>query len=169
MNSTPEGTPASPLDPATRRASELYGFAQTAILILFAAVVFLSPKAYLFISPAAFTVGSVFCGLGILVMLPALAALRGTIQIAPEPKAGKQLVERGVYRYLRHPIYTGIILCAAGFFLRQPTLWVAVASAVVIVFLAVKVRFEEKLLQATYPGYAEYRRRAWGLFPGFRY
>jgi protein-S-isoprenylcysteine O-methyltransferase Ste14 len=95
--------------------------------------------------------------------------LRGAIQIAPEPKRGAQLVETGIYKYLRHPIYAGIIFCVIGLFLRQPSFWVAVTAALVIVLLFFKVRFEEKLLLAVYPGYADYRRRTWGLFPGLRY
>jgi protein-S-isoprenylcysteine O-methyltransferase Ste14 len=139
------------------------------ILIGFAALSFLSPKAYLFTLPAAFLAGSVLCTAGILIMLPALIALRGTIQIAPEPKAGKQLVETGIYKNLRHPIYTGIVVCAIGLFLRQPSIWMAAGAVVVIGFLAFKVRFEEKLLRAAYPGYAAYQQRSWGLFPGLHY
>ena len=159
----------SPLDLPTQRISGRYGSAQTVILICFAAISFLSPKSYLFILPAAFLAGNVLCAAGILIMAPALVALRGTVQIAPEPKAGKRLVETGIYKYLRHPIYTGIVACVIGLFLKQPSIWVAGGAAIVIGFLACKVRFEEKLLRATYPGYAAYQHRSWGLFPGLRY
>jgi protein-S-isoprenylcysteine O-methyltransferase Ste14 len=78
------------------------------------------------------------------------------------------LVSGGVYRRFRHPIYTAIVIVGIGLFLRKPTVAVAVAAAVVIAFLLVKVRFEEALLQARYPEYAEYRDRTWGLIPWFR-
>ncbi len=159
-------TPVSGLNAATQRTSRRYGLAQTLILIGFAALSFLTPKTYLFVLPVAHLVGNGFCALGILLMAPALIALRGTIQIDPEPKSGRQLVDTGVYKYLRHPIYTGIVVCVAGLFLRQPSVWMAGGAMVVIVFLACKVRFEEKLLRAVYPGYAAYQRRSWGLFPG---
>jgi len=113
--------------------------------------------------------GNALCGVGILLVILAFASLRGAIQIAPEPKRGAQLVASGVYKYMRHPIYTGIIFCVIGLFLRQPSIWVAVATALVVIFLFFKARFEEKLLLAAYPGYADYRRRTWGLFPGLRY
>ena len=151
------------------RASKRYAVAQTSLLIVFAALVFLGPRNFLFVSASAVIAGSALCGVGLLLVILAFASLRGAIQIAPEPKRGAQLVESGVYKYMRHPIYTGIIFCVIGLFLRQPSIWVAVATALVILFLLFKARFEGKLLLAAYRGYADYRRRTWGLFPGLRY
>ncbi len=149
--------------------SKRYAIAQTVLLVVFAAAVFLSPRDYLFLSANGVIAGNVLCGVGLLVIVLAFASLRGAIQIAPEPKRGAQLVESGIYKYLRHPIYTGIIFCLLGRLLRQPTIWLAVAAAMVMIFLFFKSRFEEKLLLAVYPGYADYRRSTWGLFPGLRY
>ena len=41
-------------------------------------------------------------------------------------------------------------------------------TALVIAYLAFKVRLEEKLLAARYPEYPSYRKRTWGLLPGWR-
>ncbi len=43
----------------------------------------------------------------------------GVIQIAPEPRADGQLVTRGVYSRLRHPIYTAIVILVIGLFLGK--------------------------------------------------
>lgn len=74
----------------------------------------------------------------------------------------------GIYACLRHPIYTGIIAVVIGLLLRQPTALVGAATLAVLVFLFVKVRFEERLLFGKYASYAEYRRRTWGLLPFVR-
>lgn len=152
----------------THRASAVYVALQNVLLVLFAAVVFFAPKNFLFESHAVKVVGDVFCAVGVLVILFAVISLRRVIQIAPEPKAGGELIQHGVYKYLRHPIYSGILFCVLGMFLRTPTIWIAIASLAVIAFLFFKARLEEKLLLSAYPGYADYRRRTWGLFPGFR-
>lgn len=152
-----------------QRISKCYAFAQTSLLILFGLAVLLSPRNHIFVSASAVVIGNVLCGAGLVVIVLAFASLRGAIQIAPEPKCGAQLVETGVYKYFRHPIYTGMIFCVIGLFLRQPAMWVAVTAALVIILLFFKARFEEKLLLAVYPGYADYRCRTWGLFPGLRY
>lgn len=149
-----------------RQTSKGYAFAQTILLILFAAAVLLSPKSYLFDAPNARVAGNFLGAAGVLLIVFAFLSLRGAIQIAPEPKPGAKLVESGVYKYLRHPIYTGIVFCVIGLFLRTPTIWIGLANAVVIVFVFFKARFEEKLLLAVYPDYGAYRSRTWGLFPG---
>jgi len=151
------------------QTNKLYAATQTILLIGFAVTVFVGPGDYVFAPGSSSKIaGNILGAVGVLLIILGFASLRSAIQIAPEPKEGAQLVESGVYKYLRHPIYTGIIFCVIGLFLRQPTVWVAVGAAIVIVFLFFKARFEEKLLLAAYSGYADYRSRSWGLFPGLR-
>ncbi len=86
-------------------------------------------------------------------------ALGRNIQVAPHTKEGAQLVQSGIYRVLRHPIYSGIAACVVGLWLREPTLAAGIAGLVLVVFLGMKRRLEERFLLAAYPGYAQYRRR----------
>ena len=150
--------------------SKVYGRAQTLVFCLFSAAVLLSAKApVVFQSPSAAIVGNALCAVGVTLMLTAVFTLRRVIQIAPNPVEGGELITRGVYGWFRHPIYTAIDSMVVGLFLRQPTLAAAAAAVLVIVFLVVKVRFEEALLAARYPGYAAYRQTSWGVFPGLRW
>lgn len=148
------------------RRSRLYATIQTALLVAFAAVVFFNRGPLLFSSPEARTAGTALCALGLLLMLVAFVSLRAVIQIAPEPKPNGQLVTSGVYRWLRHPIYTGMLVIIVGLFLRRPTIALAIAAAIAIAFLLLKTRFEEALLTARYPEYAAYRKRTSGVLPG---
>lgn len=150
-----------------RRLSSRYGAAQTTLLCLYALAAFLDREHVLFAPGWSGVVGNVLCAVGVLIMFSALATIRDTVQINPEPKAGGQLTTTGIYRFLRHPIYTAIILMVVGLFLKKPTILMAVAGASIVIFLLLKVRFEEKLLRATYPGYAEYQRRVCGVLPGW--
>ncbi|PYR94384.1 MAG: hypothetical protein DMF84_05735 [Acidobacteria bacterium] len=111
------------------------------------------------------TIGLVLCAAGFVLMGAAFAAIRGVIQIAPEPRAGGHLVTGGIYSRLRHPIYTAILMLAIGLFLRKPTAAVAIGAFVVTGFLILKARFEETLLLIHYPEYAEYKTRTWGVVP----
>ena len=156
------------MQPTPQQVSQRYAFAQTILLCAFAVVAVFLPGPLLFFFGIAISVGNFLCFIGILVIVLAFISLRGTIQIAPEPRAGKQLVQKGIYRYLRHPIYTGIIFCAVGLWLKKPGAWMAVAGVIVIVFLVMKVRVEEELLRAVYPDYPQYKARTSGLFPGLR-
>jgi protein-S-isoprenylcysteine O-methyltransferase Ste14 len=149
----------------THRTSRNYAVAQTLLLFAFAGAFFMDTGPRLFTAGTPGTVGAVLCSVGLLLMLLAFVSIGGSIQIAPEPRVGGQLVTRGVYRRLRHPIYTAIVVLVVGLFLRKPTVPMAIVGAFVIVFLVVKARFEETLLLARYPEYAEYRRRTLGIVP----
>jgi protein-S-isoprenylcysteine O-methyltransferase Ste14 len=151
---------------STERKSRAYAAAQSVVFVLFALAVFSNRGPWLIRADGpARIVGTALALAGLLLMIVAIVNLRRVIQIAPSPREGGHLVTSGVYRYFRHPIYTGIVLVAIGLFLRQPTVPVAAAAVVVIAFLAAKVRFEESLLLARYPDYAAYRARSWGLVP----
>ena len=148
--------------------NSVYATLQTVLLCLFALVFFFDDRPALFPPETSRTAGSVLCVIGLVLMFSAFAAIRGAVQIAPEPKRGARLATTGVYRQLRHPIYTAILLLAIGLFLRKPTASIAATAAAVVVFLVIKVRFEEQRLLARYPEYAEYRNRTWGLIPGLQ-
>jgi protein-S-isoprenylcysteine O-methyltransferase Ste14 len=85
----------------------------------------------------------------------------------PQVKEQHELVVKGPYRIVRHPIYTGLILTVAGTGLaldRGIGLFMAV-----LVFASywLKSRVEEKLMMETFPEeYPEYRRRVSALIPG---
>ena len=154
----------------TSTKNKIYGRAQTLVLCGFAAAVFLSANApVLFRSARAVILGNALCAVGVILMLTAVVWLRRVIQIAPNPVEGGELITAGVYRWLRHPIYTSIEIVMVGLFLRQPAAAVGATAVLVMVFLTVKVRYEEALLTARYPAYAAYRRSSWGIFPGLHW
>jgi protein-S-isoprenylcysteine O-methyltransferase len=78
-----------------------------------------------------------------------------------------RLIDRGPYRLLRHPSYTGALLafCGLGICLRN---WAALAALVappLVVFLR-RMRIEEDALLAAFgERYRDYMRRTWRLMP----
>jgi protein-S-isoprenylcysteine O-methyltransferase Ste14 len=76
--------------------------------------------------------------------------------------------DRGAYGVVRHPIYGGLVLAAAGWSLIGSPL-ALVATAGLAVILELKSRLEESMLHAAYPEYASYRERVrWRFIPGVR-
>lgn len=95
---------------------------------------------------------------GALVLVLAARALGSGLTPFPRPAAGGELVETGPYAVVRHPVYSGGILIAAGISLALSP-WALVATAVLAVFWALKASLEERLLLERYSGYAGYRER----------
>lgn len=91
---------------------------------------------------------------------------RRTFTVLPEPRAASELVTRGPYAFVRHPMYAAVLLGGLGAFLLRPTVVDAVLSVLLIGVMVVKLHYEERLLAAHHPGYADYRRRTAALVPG---
>jgi len=103
--------------------------------------------------------GTAISVFGVVIIGTSIVSLREVIQIAPEPREGGRLITSGIYEWLRHPIYSGMVLVVVGLFLREPGAYVAIAGAILIVALVIKSRFEETLLLQKYSDYEAYRKR----------
>lgn len=88
---------------------------------------------------------------------------------APNPTIlpGQQLVTHGIYRWIRHPLYTALLLFALGMPLILRSLWGAAAGLLIIVpSLWLRVRQEEALLvEAFGDDYRAYMARSGRLLP----
>ena len=134
-------------------------FALIAFLAVIAVPVFLSGRAPL--------VAWAMAAAGMLLGLWALSSNRpGNFNIRPTPREGGQLVQQGPYRWIRHPMYTAVIVCglACASAATSPWGWLGVAALVAV--LATKATFEERWMLAVHPDYAAYRERTRRFVPG---
>lgn len=69
--------------------------------------------------------------------------------------SGQQVVATGLYRYVRHPIYTGDLLLLLGLQLSLNS-WLVLGVLLLAGVVAWRARHEEALLRAQLPGYAQY-------------
>lgn len=112
---------------------------------------------------AAFAAALTWFGMG-LVVWAVLVFGRG-VTPSPMPSHKAQLRTRGPYRWIRHPMYTGVIVLMAGSALGRQN-WIAAALWVVLIaFFLTKMRWEERRLVETYPGYGSYRETVPALVP----
>ena len=114
-------------------------------------------------------VGTVF---GIVLLGGGLAlAVRGVVDLGsamtpvPKPRGDARLVDTGVYRVVRHPVYGGVMLAGFGWAIaRASVVAVAFAGALAVLHLLKSAREEAWLLQR-YPEYAAYRAQTRRLIP----
>lgn len=101
--------------------------------------------------------------IGLIVMMVSLFSLGRSFGIMPRARG---LVQRGVYRWVRHPIYLGEFLAFGGLTLMALS---PLTLAVYTTFVALQVYrlvLEERTLTDAYPEYNIYRERTARLLPG---
>ena len=115
-----------------------------------------------------FVVGLVLMWLGIALREWAVWTLGRFFTVVVRVAAEQTVVDRGPYRWVRHPSYTGLLLTLLGLGLALGS-WLSVLALVALptAGLVVRIRVEEQALLAAlgepYRAYAAHRRR---LVPG---
>jgi len=77
--------------------------------------------------------------------------------IYPAPTGEAELVRRGPYRLVRHPMYLAVILGTIGLALAALNPTALVVALVFVPFFMAKSGHEEDLLMERFPAYREYR------------
>jgi protein-S-isoprenylcysteine O-methyltransferase Ste14 len=89
----------------------------------------------------------------------------GNFNIRPEVKAGARLATGGIYRLIRHPMYSAFLLVLAGLVLAAPTALRFGLLAAEFAVLIAKMKREERYLVGRFAEYETYRHRTWRLIP----
>lgn len=92
-------------------------------------------------------------------------SLGENITAVPKPKTSAQMVQKGAYRLVRHPIYSGIILAGFGWSLLNNSLPTLLVAIVLFLFFDIKSRKEETWLAEKYDNYATYQQQVRKLIP----
>lgn len=87
-------------------------------------------------------------------------------RISPEVPRDACLVRRGPYRWIRHPMYTAVLLVTASWVLEQPSLLRGCVWVLLAMVLHAKLKREETLLRAVFAEYEDYARETKRLIPG---
>jgi protein-S-isoprenylcysteine O-methyltransferase Ste14 len=129
--------------------------AQTALMAAIVASWFFPPWVH---GVATQIVGGALVGAGVVLLAAARVAMGRSFTVLPEPRPGGELVTRGPFRLVRHPVYLGALLCFAGGSLFRG--WVGLGLTGILALLwGAKARAEERNLGRRFPEYAGYRRR----------
>lgn len=105
-------------------------------------------------------------GVGIGLFFGGLVAFAvGAFQVYRAKLIGVGAVTGGVYRRIRHPQYSALILASLGMLLIWPRFLVLFSTAFVVLAYVLLARSEERACLRAFPDYAEYMTRTGMFFP----
>lgn len=97
----------------------------------------------------------------------ALACNRpGNFNIRPVPRSGGQLVRHGPYRWIRHPMYSALLLAGLATAWLAGSAWAWATLLALAAVLVIKAGIEERAMVEHHPGYADYQRQSRRFVPG---
>jgi protein-S-isoprenylcysteine O-methyltransferase Ste14 len=89
----------------------------------------------------------------------------GNFNVTPRPKENGQLVTHGIYRIIRHPMYSSQLIALLPLLLEKPDWYRISAYLLLLIALLLKIRFEEEHLKIQYAGYGDYIKKSKRLVP----
>ncbi len=102
---------------------------------------------------------------GLLIIAMGIFQLGSNITPFPTPLSNSTLTTQGIYKIIRHPIYTGILFIALGIAIYTASYPRLAVSALLYILFQYKSRYEEQMLIEKFPGYVDYKLNAGRFLP----
>jgi protein-S-isoprenylcysteine O-methyltransferase Ste14 len=104
---------------------------------------------------------SICAGFVVIIMGLAIRALA-----SGHVRKNEQLTTSGPYGYIRHPLYLGSLIMAAGFSLAARSWWIALMTILIFLIIYVPVMLaEEEFLRQRFPQFESYANSVSRLWP----
>ncbi|MEO8104861.1 MAG: isoprenylcysteine carboxylmethyltransferase family protein [Candidatus Saccharibacteria bacterium] len=110
-------------------------------------------------------IGTIFEWSGGLGILIAAYSIRTSLTALPLPKEHGKLATRGLYRYVRHPMYSSVLLLSLGSALLSGQAFKYLLVGALAGLFYYKSVYEERYLTAKYPGYQAYAKKTGRFIP----
>lgn len=136
------------------------------VIIQFSAIIFLIINSNIM---AINLISIILIVISIIIALSALITMKITnLNVLPQLKNNHKLVTKGIYSYIRHPMYLSVLLLCLAFLLTNISIINLIIYAVLVIDLILKSNLEEKLLAHRFNDYNDYKKNTGKLFPNLK-
>jgi protein-S-isoprenylcysteine O-methyltransferase Ste14 len=110
--------------------------------------------------------GKIMASTGLLLGFWALLQMpRSSFSVHPLPKKEGRLQTQGPYRFLRHPMYTAVLLTCMGWLHNRGGITNLLALMLLTSVFLIKIKLEEQYLSSKFGDYKVYQQKTKRLIP----
>ena len=118
---------------------------------------FIPKKEILQVNSLLYFIGFLFVINGLIIILIAIKDLGSNLSPFPRPKAKSNLTTKGIYRFVRHPMYYSLILISLGIFLTKFSIYYLGLTLSLVLIIKCKIILEEQYLTKKFRNYFIYK------------
>jgi protein-S-isoprenylcysteine O-methyltransferase Ste14 len=109
--------------------------------------------------------GTIVSTIGLIIYLLSHVYLRRNWSLSASIKEAHQLVTGGIYRFVRHPMYSSMIMIVLGSGLLVDNYLIMLSTSLVGITCHIRATREESLLAEEFPEYREYSKKTKMFIP----
>ena len=133
-------------------------FLQFLIIILhFFQWEFFPQKQIIQASPFSYFLGILIIIIAFTIMLVSIKDLGRNLSPFPRPIKNSNLVTKGIYRFMRHPMYYSLIFISLGVFITKLSTYYLFLSISLVLIIKFKITLEEQYLKNKFKNYFLYK------------
>lgn len=103
---------------------------------------------------------------GLILGIWALWVMRSSkFSVLPDVTPNSKLVTGGPYKFIRHPMYTSVLLTCLGLLFTNHNIFGSIYFLILIIILSLKMKYEEKHLVKIFPEYKNYILKTKKIIP----
>ena len=118
---------------------------------------FLSQKQIIQASTFSYLLGILIIIIAFIIMLVSIKDLGRNLSPFPRPLKNSNLVNTGIYRFVRHPMYYSLIFISIGVFIIKLSIYYLFLTISLALIIKFKIDLEEKYLMNKFKNYKLYK------------
>ena len=117
---------------------------------------FIPQKQIIQVSFLSYSIGILIIIIAFIMMLVAIKDLGRNLSPFPRPKNNSILVNKGIYRFTRHPMYYSLLFISFGVFVIKLSIYYLFLSISLVLIIKFKIALEEQYLKNKFKNYFLY-------------
>jgi len=118
---------------------------------------FIPEKQIIQVTPFYYFLGFLIITIAFIILLVAIKDLGRNLSPFPRPINNSNLVTKGIYRFIRHPMYYSLIFISFGVFIIKLSIYYLFLSTSLILIIKFKIALEEQYLNNKFKNYLLYK------------